>query len=396
MVTTKHRRPHGSGGIEARGDRRWLLRWDAGLNPDGSRLRRSRTFHGTKKQAGDELQKEMQKVAQGTDTPPTKLTVGEWCREWLEQHAATSGIRASTVRGYNAIIETHIIPAIGGVRLRDLRATHVTKLHTTARKNITVSTLGQVHKVLGAALADAQKLGLVATNAARVAGSPGKASRTNRPRRVLSVDELAKLLPAAAETRDGAQVRVMLGSGLRVSEAQGLQWGDLDLDAAEPTLRVERKTYWLGKGRGFAVNETKTEAGRRVLTLSPALVAILKRHHTALREQQLAAGPLWLSEGWVFPDERGALRGPPAFARALAKLAKAAGLKEPKRVQPHVLRHSYASHALRSGADLFIVSRRLGHASPSLTLDVYRHEVQGEQREAAGVLDDLLSIAEEA
>ncbi len=396
MTTTKHRRPHGSGGIEARGDRRWLLRWDAGLNPDGSRLRRSRTVRGTKKQAHDELQKELQRVAQGIDAPPTRMTVGEWCREWIDQHAATSGIRDSTARSYREQIETHIIPAIGGVRLRDLRPTHVRRLHAEARKTIAVSTLGQVHKVLSAALADAQKLGLVSTNAARTAGSPGKASRTKRPRRVLTVDELAKLLPAADETRNGAQVRVMLGTGLRVSETQGLQWDDLDLDAVEPTLRVERKTYWLGKGRGFAVNETKTEAGRRVLTLSPVLVAILKRHHNNLREQQLAAGPLWLSEGWVFADERGALRGPPMFAAALARIAKAAGLEEPMRVQPHVLRHSYASHALRNGADLFAVSRRLGHASPSLTLDVYRHEIGGEQREAAQVLDGLLGVAEGA
>ena len=394
MVTTKHRRPHGSGGIQAIGDRRWKLRWDAGLNPDGSRLRRSRVFSGTKKQAGDELQKEMQKVTEGTDTPPTKLTVADTCRQWLAQHAATSGIRTSTERAYRGQIENHIVPTIGGVRLRDLRPTHVRQLHATVRKSVGVSTLGQVHKVLRSVLGDAQKLGLVPTNAATVAGAPGGASRTKRPRRVLTVDELSKLLSTADETRDGAQVRVMFGTGLRISEAQGLRWDDLDLDAAEPTLRVERKAYWVGKGEGYDVNDTKTESGRRTLTLSPVLVAILKRQHTALREQQLVAGALWLNEGWVFPNARGALRGPPLFAQALMKIAKVAGLDDPDRVRPHVLRHSYASHALRSGADLFIVSRRLGHASPSLTLDVYRHEVQGEQREAAGVLDDLLGAGE--
>ena len=394
MTTTKHRRPHGSGSIEARGDRRWLMRWEAGRNPDGSRLRRSRTFRGTKKEASDALQAEMQKVAQGIDTPPTRITVGQWCRDWLEQHTATSGIRSSTVRSYNSIIETHIIPAIGGVRLRDLRPTHVRRLHAEARKTVAISTLGQIHKVLRTLLGDARQLGLVATNAASTAGAPGGANRTKRPRRVLTVNELAKLLGAADETRDGAQVRVMFGTGVRVSEAQGLRWDDLDLDAPEPTLRVARKAYWAGKGQGYDVSETKTESGRRTIALSPALVAILKRHHTTLREQQLAAGPLWLSEGWVFPDQRGALRSPQSFARALGRTAKVAGLDEPKRVTPHVLRHSYASHALRSGADLFIISRRLGHASPSLTLDVYRHEVQGEQREAAGVLDDLLGAGQ--
>ncbi len=187
--------------------------------------------------------------------------------------------------------------------------------------------------------------------------------RPRVPRRLprpLSVGEVTRLLEAAGQPtpaglRDLAMLELLYGSGLRVSELVGLDVDDVDLEGG--SLRV------LGKGG----REREVPLGRHARR---ALEAYLTGARPVL------AGPG--SRGALFLNRRGGRLTRHGCARLLAACARRAGIG--RRVTPHVLRHSFATHLLEGGADVRVVQELLGHASVATT-QVYTL-VTGEHLEA--------------
>ncbi|MDX6440252.1 MAG: integrase/recombinase XerD [Gaiellaceae bacterium] len=178
--------------------------------------------------------------------------------------------------------------------------------------------------------------------------------------RTLSPSEAERLIEAATGStprsmRDRALVELMYGAGLRVSEATGLHRRSVDLD--------DRIVRALGKG-----------SKERIVPLGRPAVEALRRY--------IAMGRPHLdrrSRPELFLNARG---GPLTRAGAfliLRRLAEKAGL-EPKRVHPHLLRHSFATHLLEGGADLRSVQEMLGHADLSTT-ELYTHVSDRRRRE---------------
>jgi integrase/recombinase XerD len=196
--------------------------------------------------------------------------------------------------------------------------------------------------------------GLIATDVA---------ARFDLPRRprvlpeVLSVEEVDALLSAqAGDTgvglRDRALLELLYSSGLRISEALGLDREDLSLE--EAFVRV------VGKGdreRLVPVGEVALDWLRRYIDgPRPGWLA-------AAEDRSSRGGPLFMSERGRRLDRRRAWE-------MLAATARLAGLKQG--ISPHTLRHSFATHLLEGGADLRIVQELLGHASISTT-QLYTH-----------------------
>jgi integrase/recombinase XerD len=178
--------------------------------------------------------------------------------------------------------------------------------------------------------------------------------------KTLSPGEAERLIEAAAGTqprslRDQALVELLYGAGLRVSEAIGLEKAGVDLDG-----RLVRVTGKGGKERVVPIGRHAAQALRRYLSRGrPFLDA---RHRPEL-----------------FLNARGgALTRAGAFL-ILRKLAQKAGL-DPRRVHPHLLRHSFATHLLEGGADLRSVQEMLGHADLSTT-ELYTHVTDKRRRE---------------
>ena len=163
---------------------------------------------------------------------------------------------------------------------------------------------------------------------------------------VLDVDEAVRLVELPTEgtlgLRDRAMLELLYSSGLRVSELCSLRWQDLDMD--DSLVRV------FGKG-----------AKTRIVPVGSHAVTALK----ALREQSQAG----LAEP-VFPGRNGAVISSRAIQLRMRQLAQQQGIW--KRVYPHLLRHSFASHMLESSGDLRSVQELLGHADIATT-QIYTH-----------------------
>jgi integrase/recombinase XerD len=168
----------------------------------------------------------------------------------------------------------------------------------------------------------------------------------------LTVAEVDALLEAAPDLRARALLELLYASGLRVSEATGLDREDLSLDGG--FVRV------IGKGdreRLVPVGDVALDWLRQWLDEGRPLLLELGRTSTD------RGGPLFLG------DRGGRLARQQAFA-IVRSATRAAGLRG--RISPHTLRHSFATHLLEGGADLRIVQELLGHASISTT-QLYTH-----------------------
>ncbi|MCL6621851.1 MAG: tyrosine recombinase XerC [Syntrophobacterales bacterium] len=191
-----------------------------------------------------------------------------------------------------------------------------------------------------------QRQGRLETNPAALAPTP----KLDKPLpRFLTVDEVVQLLGRPSEAGDFTQVRdqaildVFYGGGLRLSELAGLTLGDVDLDRG--VLKV------MGKGG----KERLAFMGRPA---RQALAAYLRAREAWLARRGTATAALFLNR-----------RGGPLSARGVARIvaarARLRGL--PGGLNPHALRHSFATHLLEGGADLRAVQELLGHASISST-----------------------------
>jgi len=194
-----------------------------------------------------------------------------------------------------------------------------------------------------------------------------------QPRRippVLSVEEVTLLLRAASGPKYKAAFATTYGAGLRVSEVVALKVGDIDSERM--LLRVER-----GKGRRD-----------RHAMLSPQLLELLRVWWREGRRRSLL-----LPGGWLFPGfnpvEPLSTR---QFSRAVRAGAQAAGIK--KRVSPHTLRHSFATHLLEQGVDIRVIQTLLGHAKLDTTA-LYTRVANTTIRAVTSPLDRLASLIEE-
>ena len=178
-----------------------------------------------------------------------------------------------------------------------------------------------------------------------VAGVRGPKVHRKLPQ-VLDVDEASTLVEAGGDgalgVRDRAMLELFYSSGLRLSELIGLRWLDLDLEAGE--VRV------LGKG-------SKTR-----------IVPVGRHAVSALRALGEAEGKA--PESPVFRGRGGAPISPRTVQARLKQLALTQGFA--KRVHPHLLRHTFASHMLESSGDLRAVQELLGHADIATT-QIYTH-----------------------
>jgi integrase len=205
----------------------------------------------------------------------------------------------------------------------------------------------------------------------------------------LRVEQIAQVLDAMSNHSIYPIVVLALSTGMRRGELLALRWGALNLDAA--TVRVERSLEQTQAGLRF--KSPKTAYGRRIISLPEGAVTVLRAHRKRLLEQRLQLGQGKLTpDSLVFckmdesPLSPGGVSDSWRDAIAVRKLPK---------VTFHALRHSHASALISSGIDILTVSRRLGHASPSITLGIYAHLVAKTDNAAASVIDKALRTGAE-
>src|SRR4051794_32774120 len=218
--------------------------------------------------------------------------------------------------------------------------------------------------VLGQAMDDAVREGLLARNVVRLVRRP----RRSAPQpNTWTPDEVTRFLGEARRHRLYAAWLLSL-MGLRRGEVLGLRWEDLDLDASEPTVTVRPTRVVVEAGRVQA-STPKTHRGTRQLPLSlHAANALKDLRALQLREHDLV--PAKRPSGHVVVDDVGDPLHPDTFSTEFHRLAERAGVP---RIRLHDLRHTALTLMALQGVPMPVVAAWAGHADPAFTLRTYAH-----------------------
>jgi integrase len=381
------RRGHGEGSVSARADGRWQVRVDLGRGANGRR-RRKYAYAETQGAAVKLLKQMGGRSVAGQLLTTTTPTVAAFLEDWFAMNS--DEWRASTQRGYRGNIDRFLVPAFGTLRLEQLTPAVVQRwLLEHKREHGARRRIAFAHATLRSALAEAQRLQLVTINAAGLVRVPTPKARRITP---LTVLQATKFLEVAGQHRLGALFGVALACGLRLGEATGLRWEDVDLPTGE--VRVRQQLQRVGKR--LVAQELKTEKSRRTLMLPAVCLDALRAHRTKQLEERLKAGEDWIDTGLVFTTfarrgmgrKVGAGLQPRNVLRTLYTLLDRAQLP---RVRFHDLRHSAASLLIAAGVELVEVSMLLGHSELRVTADLYSHLQQQTAARAARHMDAMLT-----
>lgn len=392
------RNPQGSGTIRKKvvvRNGKTYTYWEGRITVPSKGKQDQRSFTGkTQKEVRQKMQAAAVAIDSGEYVAPSKMTIAQWLRLWLDEYCGDK--KYLTLKNYKAQCETHIISALGAVKLAELTAPQIQSFYNTlgktgrkierrdkktGKKTITNRPLApksirNIHGILSKALNTAVDVGYLKSNpAARV--TPPRAEKAEiHP---LTDEQLQAFYKAAENDEYRYLLQIIPFTGLRESEAIGLTWDCVDFDAG--LLKINKQLLQrTEKDGGFMLAETKNSK-IRIIQPAPAVMLLLKERQRQQIEERLQAGELW--KGWqnekerktglVFTNLTGENLRPKSVRYHCKKVLERIGAGDRC---VHDLRHTYAVLSLQNGDNVKTVQENLGHATAAFTLDVYGHVSQ--------------------
>lgn len=297
----------------------------------------------------------------------------EYIKKWLERKSFSRG--KNTVLSYKDYASKHILPALGGMKIRSMTLQHLQSYYNSKLDSLSVNTLRKHHVVISGALLDAVRDGIITTNFADYVEFP---RRQKYEGKAYTPEQVAALLEAVEREGEPIRAGVTLAVcyGLRRSELLGLRWKDIDFGAK--TLSV-RNTVTKYRDSVVESEQTKTKRSYRTIDLIESTTPYLLH----LKQTQERDG-LTLDKVCVWPDGR-AVR-PDYITARTRRIMEKYGLEH---IRVHDLRHTAAT-LLASRATLKQVQEFLGHEDISTTGNIYAHLMDRDRKATSDIMDGVL------
>ncbi|MBI3977171.1 MAG: site-specific integrase [Chloroflexi bacterium] len=370
-------RGRGQGTVNERQTKQGTV-YQAQISVSGERLTKTVP---TKTAANRWIREQLTRADQGLLSPDgAKVTVGAYVAQWLSNTAPS--LKPGTQESYAHIVKEHL-SKLAKIRLTDLRPDHVQAIYAEKLADeLAPRTVRNIHNVLHHALDDAMKAGLVARNVCDAVTAP-KAHQSEM--KVWTPEQARVFLASVQGHRLEALYRLALSCGMRAGEILALRWADVDLKARR--LHVQRSIRRIAK-QGIAVTEPKTAHGRRQIVVPINVAESLKEWRKRQLQDRLLAGSRWREGDYVFTSRVGTPLERHNVYREFIALGEKADLP---RIRLHDLRHTCATLLLLTGRPVKAVSEMLGHASVTITLEIYAHVLPTMQDDIADTMDRLLA-----
>lgn len=407
-MSKKTKKPNGAGGVRQRPDGKWEGRYSAGNDKDGKQIRRS-VYGTTFKEANEKLNAILNSLTNYSYIEPSKCTFVSWLQDWLETYAKM-GIKSATYTSYETYINRHIAPYFGKITLQGFSPDDLQKFVNYKSKagrldgkagGVSPKTILNMKNMVHAALKQAQINGFVTKNVATLIKSP---KQIKCEMRVLTDIEYSALIKTALEDRNGAPIVLALYTGMRIGEIMALKLNDIDINEFEPTLFVRstlKRDYLnashkksdeiisLCKGGKTAIirGSTKTYTSKRDIPLIKEAVNLFEKQLALRILEQKLAGSSYTDYGFIFSNQLGFPYDQRTYQDIFNNILKKAGISKKieiglkdSSVGFHTLRHTFSTRAIAAGMDILVLSKILGHAQASTTLNKYGHVLPNHKR----------------
>ena len=266
--------------------------------------------------------------------------------------------------------------------------TSVEKLFTihTETKGLSDKTIRDHHRLISVILAKAKKERIVPFNVAQEHTNTPKVKA--REAKYLNEQEAGLLVSKLIEEDDiriKSALLLLIYSGIRRGELCGLEWPDIDFE--KYMIHIKRARQYQ-RNKGIVVVPTKNRSSQRSIKLPSWLFDILRSYRSWWNQQKLVNGADWMGqEEAVFIQEDGKPISPDTINYWLTKFNEDNGLKN---INPHGLRHTFATLQITAGVDIRTLQARTGHAQASTLINIYSHELRSAEEAASEALDSML------
>jgi len=290
----------------------------------------------------------------------------------------------STVEGYETELRLRILPTFQNKKVRDITTSQADDwISSLESEGVSTYSINNARKIAIQLFNYALKLNLVNRNPFKYSE---KVKHEQRDKHPLSAPEINIFLTESAEDKYAALFMLLVTTGMRVGEAQALTWDDINFSMKQIVIN---KTYSSGELKKSA----KTEKGNRKITIGEELSKALMTHLVNQQEIRANLGSAYNNNNLVFPNSIGNYESLGNIrTRHFDPIIKKSLLNNKTTI--HDLRHTFASINLMEGVPVLVVSNHLGHANPSITLDIYSHYIPESAESPSITLERIIKEVE--
>lgn len=315
----------------------------------------------------------------------------DYCNYVIELKKQRGKAKHSTYYRYKELT-SRIYPQIGHLKLCELRAEHLNELYTLLSSEgqnkrtggkLSNKTVLEHHRLISSVLEQARKEGLVPFNVASCVELPKvekKEVNYFQPAQVEAIRDALETEPLKWKTL----VHLLLVTGARRGELIGLKWDKVYFDSNKIYIC---NSVLYSPDLGLYESTPKTEKSKRIITLPSETMQLLKEYRVYQMQEQLRLGEYFKSQSFVFTQDNGQPLHPDSVTDYLKKFSKRYNLPH---INPHAFRHTMASILYFNGVDSISISKRLGHAQPSTTTNIYAHIIEEADQKNADIIADVL------
>lgn len=380
-----------------------------GYDAQGNKLVKNLTYSVNQSATKRQQEKEAWKYAMdmedrikyGHDCDGTKLSFEEFAGKWLVEMKAR--LACGTYIGYEQLLRSRILPFFRTYKLVQVRTADIEAFYGTLTDTYCTGTIKRYANVLSGIFTAAVRQNLITGNPCREARKPRQKQeeqlRFFTPKQsLLFLKSLSFPYPVPTQFRVFFTLSIFCG--FRKGETLALCWEDVDLDRLEISV-----TKAIGRTEdGFGLKEPKSRTALRRVPFPESILPLLAQYRKEYEAHRIELGDGWRGEDNLFTRSDGSLMGHTTayqyFIRHLTRYnnwvreqkmgADEPGLEELPAIPLHGLRHSCATLLNYLDMNIVDISRYLGHASCSTTMNIYAHSFEEQKRVASRRLDDFI------